>query len=231
MLKLGLLGKNIQHSQSQFMYEDILKEKVDYRLLDYDSPQKVPSLNDLFSDLSGLSITSPFKQQFNQEPNLINLFKKFSAINCIRKVKNQKFEGTNTDYLAVKEILAEIKKDHKTLNVLVMGGGVMASITKIALEELDISYASFSRSTHIADLNTLDYNFLKDKKIKPVIINCCSREFIFKANLPSETLFWDHNYNLAPHQDYLSGVCDYRDGLDLLRLQAIHALKFWQEVD
>lgn len=231
MLKLGLLGKDIQHSRSQFIYEEILQKKIEYRLLDFGSSSEIPPLATLFSDLAGLSITSPYKQQFKEDKELKTLFTKFPAVNCIKKIDSGCFEGTNTDYLAVKEILSSLMTCHERLNVIVLGNGVMAQITKIALEELSVSFRSYSRNSEIADLNTLDYSFLDKKDTKPLVINCCSRDFIFKTDIPRETIFWDHNYGLAPHQEHLSRICDYRDGLELLRLQALHALNFWGIID
>lgn len=231
MIKLGLLGKNIKHSRSQEIYEEILKEKIDYRLLDYENSETIPALEELFDDLLGLSITSPYKQQFNSDPSLTRLFDQYPAINCIKKINSKSFVGINTDYIAVKEILTNYINKFEKINVLILGDGVMASITSLALKELDVTYLTFSRKEKLADLNTLDYAFLEKKSSQSIIINCCSRDFIFCAKIPKNVIFWDHNYNLKPHQDYLSEICNYQDGLELLRLQALHALKFWNIVD
>ena len=51
MLKLALVGKEISHSLSQKMYEDLLKQKVDYSLLDYSSNQLIPPLSVLFGNV------------------------------------------------------------------------------------------------------------------------------------------------------------------------------------
>ena len=69
-------------------------------------------------------------------------------------------------------------------------------------------------------------------KAQTVIINACSRDFVFKGKLNASHVFWDYNYQLIPHQNTLpSQVHSYIDGLEMLRRQALAAVKFWAETN
>lgn len=231
MLSLGLLGKNIAHSRSQEVYEQLLKTKVNYTLFDYPQEEKVPPLSDLFQQIDGLSVTSPYKKLFLKSTEVHDFCPQFRAINCLRKVEEKRFEGTNTDYLAVKKILMNYSNIKKDLDIIILGNGAMANITEITLQEIGLPYRKFFRSTEVSDLNSLEFTFSATYNSQPLIINCCSRDFIFKAALPSDAIFWDHNYSLEHHQKGVSAICNYHDGFELLKLQAYFALEFWHVSD
>ncbi len=226
MIKLGLLGKDISHSRSQEMYEKLLKTEVDYHLLDIPREEDLPSLRELFvSGFKGLSVTYPYKKSFTRE-----IDKDFvedlelEAINCI-KYENGQIQATNTDYLAAKALIQ--KENLNDFLFIILGSGNMANIFEKVFQEISTDYLIYCRKTH-GDLNSIDYKslVLKDKKI--FIINCCSREFVFRSQLPSGTVFWDMNYSFAKHE-YLSKKkgLKYREGDDLLYHQAKFALEFW----
>lgn len=228
MIRLGLLGKNIAHSRSQEMYEKILGEKIEYTLFDYHDEKEVPSLNELYQGLNGLSITSPYKKTFINSPQARLVFDKFPAVNCVYYQKSR-YELYNTDYLAVRLILKRLSDEfNEKIDVVVLGNGNMAQVTSLTLREMGVDFTRLARSEIKQDLNTLDYGkIFTKKKCQNVLINCCSRDFIFRAELPLDTVFWDHNYALEEHASGLSSICDYRDGVELLELQAYEALKVW----
>lgn len=227
MRKLGLLGCDISHSRSQEVYEKLLGMKVSYHLFDYDQEEQVPSLEKLFEIVDGLSITAPYKKTYLKRNSVVNLNSHLSSVNCIRKKEDGSFEATNTDYLAVEKILEDILKEVNDLEIFLLGRGSMAELTQIILERKGLSYTQFFRDEQNPDLNQRDFSALKLSTKTPLIINSCSRDFVFRASIPSETIFWDYNYSLEAHQQGLSTLCDYRDGLELLELQAAFALKFW----
>mgnify|MGYP000669307923 CR=1 FL=1 len=202
------------------MYEDLLGTSVNYRLLDYVSPEDIPAINEVFKGLDGLSITSPYKKHFLDEVQVVSEVQNLESINCISKV-NGKFYGTNTDYFALKEIISERYMEKK---ILILGDGVMAKVTIQILDCLGLSYEQYSRRVS-GDLNKL--SFVGENLL---IVNTCSRDFILSSEPSPNAVFWDYNYSFEPHINYFESIStQYVDGLELLRLQARHALDFWNK--
>ncbi len=225
MIKLGLLGSNISHSRSKEMYESLLGEKVDYNLIDIQEPSEIPSLKNLFLDidLEGLSITFPHKKHFLSDVVIEDSFiKSLNAINCIGK-DNNKFIATNTDYLAAVCLLQK-KYCHQFDKFIILGSGNMATVFEKSFEKLSINFESLNRREH-GDLNKVNYE--KISSGKTLLINCCSRDFIFNPKKEIRGGFWDMNYSFEPHSNLESFGLKYFEGVDLLREQAKFALKFW----
>ena len=225
MINLALLGKNIAHSQSNKIYRKLLG-KISYKFLDYSKKDLIPSLEDLFdeNDLSGLNITSPYKSHFIDQVNVDNfIFKELNSINCIKREKG-KFLATNTDYLAMRKALKSfIQKGH--CRFVLLGNGAMARVTlhlfKYFNQISKISYSHYHRAKN-GPLEGL--NLKKELNNQPaIIINACSRNFVFNGDLPSKSCFWDYNYSYPLHQHKFE---NYIDGYELLTLQARYALDF-----
>ena len=222
-IKLGLLGKSIQHSKSQEMYEKIYNKKIDYYLFDYPMKEKIPEIDSLFEIVDGLSITSPYKNHFLEDVIIENEIKKLKAINCIKK-EDGKFYGTNTDYLAIDEIISDWKLWE--YEVFILGNGAMAFITNELLKKNEITTKSFYRKKD-GDISQLNFNRIRRTKKKTCIINTCSRDFVFKGEMPVNTRFWDYNYSYPIHKESLDKKCEYIDGMTLLYNQAVHSRRFW----
>lgn len=224
MLKLGLFGKNISHSRSQEMYESLLKQKVDYHLLDYSKAEDIPSLEYFFSNgFKGLSVTFPYKQHFLTEVEIeSDEIAELCAINCIGQFGGT-IKATNTDYLAAEFLLKKFSNNA----FVILGNGNMARIFLKLMKTNGHDFHHFTRSTN-GDLNTQDYLALKKSK-DLVVINCCSRDFVFNSKLPSGSIFWDMNYSFPEH-NHLTNNSDltYIEGIDLLLEQARFALQFWK---
>lgn len=223
MIKLALLGKNIQHSKSPEMYRKIYDTEIEYTFFDYSESKNIPSLSSLFKNIDGLSITAPYKEHFLDDVILDDEIKPLKAINCIKKSGNDYF-GTNTDYTAMIEILEEMNFLEK--EVILLGDGAMARITKIYLDSVRFPYTQLSRKRD-GDLVKLDFNRLKKSDKDLLVINACGRSYSFAGEIPKNSTFWDYNYSQEANSTYLSSKCNYVDGLDLLYRQAVHATKFW----
>mgnify|MGYP001947929320 CR=1 FL=1 len=218
MIRLGLLGKDISHSKSQQMYEEILDQKISYTLFDYNSANSIPTISELFKDVSGLSITAPYKKHYLSSVKMDSKISKLNAINCIR-LNGDTFEGTNTDYLAVKEILKTFSYEC----IVILGNGAMANITKNILDEEGIEYSEYYRKKD-GDISSLDLTSFKNC----LIINSCSRDFLFTGKVSSTSIFWDYNYSSWQQESVIQNMSIiYKDGLSLLKRQAFHALSFW----
>lgn len=225
-MKLALLGFPIAHSLSPSLYREFLGDKLEqYDLLEIQDPLLVPGLSKLAEKYDGLSITTPFKKHFFHDVVVTSpMVKELQAINTIAFRKTG-FFGTNTDLIAVERILLNMKKEHPALELIILGDGVMAGLTVVVARTLQLPFRQFSRRKGDA-VETLDLS--ASSKHQTVIINSCSREFIFRGKLHPSHIFWDYNYSFKPHQNTLpSQVKTYVDGQEMLRLQALAAIEFW----
>jgi shikimate dehydrogenase len=219
-MKLALIGKKISHSQSPQVYRELLDDKLSsFDLLDYIDASTIPTAEKLFTQFDGISITSPYKQHFLSQVSLVNCPEGITGINCMRK-SNNIIEATNTDYLGIRTMLVELYRENSSYSVAVLGDGVMSQITEIILKEFKIPYKIYSRK------RTEHFDQLSFEN--SIVINSCSRDFIFKGKICSNVIFWDYNYSFLPHQTSLPITCErYVDGLELLQKQAKYAIEFW----
>ncbi len=219
-IHLALIGKNISHSKSQLMYEDLLKQAVNYDLLDYESPDNLPSLLELKKRYLGVSITAPYKKHYLEMGTVIN--SKIPAINCI-VFKEGSTELHNTDYLAALEILNGFQIDTET-TVSVLGDGAMGQLMEKVCEELKLPFKTYSRKKK--NLSNINRDLSNNKN--NLIVNCISRDYIY--NFPGELkgIFWDLNYSHPEQAEKIKKTkLEYIDGLELLYLQAKYALNNW----
>jgi len=221
MIRLGLIGKNIQHSLSPSIYKRIFGTAVTYDLLDFQTEEDVSPAEELFKKYDGVNITSPYKKHFLNQVQLTESAQTLGAINCLKK-SGEKIIGENTDYLAILDILSRWKSADEKLNVVLLGDGVMAGVTEAALIKLGLGYKQYSRK------KTPDFahlNLIKEPNL--LVINTCAREFVFDGQLPQDCIFWDYNYNFEPHRKLSTQVKLYQDGREMLELQAQYAVAFW----
>jgi len=234
MKKLALIGKNIQHSKSPDIYRKILGTSIQYDLLDFENVKDIPNALDLLAIYDGISITSPYKKHFLPQVKLTNQAEALGAINCLKSSSGIIY-GENTDFLAIQKILFEMIKKYNHLNIIILGDGVMSDVTRQALVNFDtILFKVVSRKTfdHFDWLNLSDIfkvNF--SNRNQNLVINTCSRDFIFKGEIDQETIFWDYNYNFGHHLPFVSSkVNQFIDGMPMLELQARYALSFWSDI-
>ncbi len=227
MNNLALVGKNISHSRSPEIYKKLISTNIKYDLLDYQADNEIPTASELLNIYDGINITSPYKKHFLNQVELTSKAREIGAINCLKKNRNKLF-GENTDYLAILEILTKMLEDYKELEVVILGDGVMANVTKFALLNLNINFKIFSRKS-TTDFYQLDLIKIFNRPCAlPVVINTCSRDFVFNGKIPATALFWDFNYNFDKHSISLPDkVYKYVDGLNMLERQAFYAVAFW----
>lgn len=225
-MKLALLGYPIAHSLSPHLYREFLGDKLEkYDLIEIERPELVPGLPTLAEQYDGISITTPYKKHFYNDVIITSsIVKELKAINTLSFRKSGIY-GTNTDVTAVEQILLKFKSQHPDLGLILLGDGVMARLTVMVAKALQLPFEQYSRSKG-DNLSQLDLSGGRNNQT--VVINCCSREFVFQGTLNSEFIFWDYNYSFLPHQSTLpSQVKSYVDGQEMLRLQALAAIQFW----
>ena len=230
MKKLALIGKNIQHSKSPDLYRSMLGNDIQYDLLDFSKEEDIPTAKELLTIYDGISITSPYKKHFIPEIQLTNQAEAIGAINCLRKEAGIIY-GENTDFYAIKDIVDSFKKKYTNLNIIILGDGVMSNVTQNVLSNSGIDFKVFSRkhSEHFDQLNISEI-FAKElqNKYQQLVINTCSRDFVFQGQIDMDTIFWDYNYNFGQFSPTVSTqVKQFMDGLNMLELQARYALLFW----
>lgn len=224
MIKLALIGKNISHSKSPQIYRGILGDNLEYKLLDFASAQNIPRACELLENYQGISITAPYKSHFLNQAKLSPEVENLGAINCLYREGNDVC-GANTDLSAMREIIRR-KLLGSSWQVVIFGSGAMSRVTKLALEECDIPFNQFSRST-IKQLSRLDLT--KHFKERCYIINCCAREFEYTGRAPTGSHYWDLNYARPAEKKSIESLgLTYGDGEELLFLQAKHALAMWK---
>jgi len=220
MYKLGLIGKNISHSLSPAIYQEILSANFSYDLLDYQHEKDIPPISELAKKYFGLNITAPYKKFFIND---VSVADGFSAINCL-SFKDGQLLGTNTDYFACEEILMEISQKYDVGDYVVLGDGTMSEIIIKLLLKQKISFLQHTRKKYVGDFTQLN---LSTHTQTTLVINTCAREFLFAGKLNKKTIFWDLNYKMESSEYISSQSLTYIDGYDLLKRQAIHATKFW----
>lgn len=230
-MKLGLLGYPVNHSLSPKLYQKLLgSELTSYELFSCPTAADVPELAFFSQRLNGLNITSPYKTHFIKDVKISSLLvQKIGAVNTLAFTGSEVW-ATNTDVLAVEEILKNYQVRYGQLHLVLLGDGVMAQVTKLVAADLQIPLEQFSRKT-TADLALLDLRKIKAFNTQVIVINSCAREFVFQGQFQGDEIFWDYNYNFPPHQSTIpSLVKTYSDGQEMLELQAKAAIRFWNEV-
>ena len=232
-MKLALIGYPIDHSLSPALYKEFLKDKLEsYDLLSYQNPRDLPHVRELAKKYDGINITTPYKKHFlNQVEIPSELVRELGAINTISFTESGVL-ATNTDALAVEDILKNYLAQFSRLHLLILGKGVMPRITQLTCERLGLSYEILSRSQALPDLTRLDLTNYRKADAQNIVINACSRSFVFAGTIHPDEIFWDYNYSFGPHSSTLpSQVKSYVDGQELLRLQALAAIAFWAKTN
>jgi shikimate dehydrogenase len=228
-MRLALIGRSISHSRSPAIYRKWLGSTLVYDLLDFPTPHDLPSLEYLSQNYDGINITSPYKEYFFQNVLIEDeAIKNLGAINTLA-FNSRGVLGTNTDLLAVRYLMAKLKLQFPKLNILLLAGGAMARVTIQVCKELDLSLIQLTRK-NTSDFDQIDLSAFHIKEHQTLIINACSRDYVFRGNLIGDEIFWDYNYSFMPHQNSLPfRVKEYQDGQELLMLQAEYALQFWEQ--
>ncbi len=233
-MKLGLIGKTLTHSWSQWWFEQLFRRDgiadAEYRL--YPMPS-LDGLRDwaLREGLSGFNVTIPYKEaiiplldRLDDEAQTIG------AVNCVA-VQDGQLVGYNTDSQAFRETLQLLMQPCHT-HALVLGTGGASRAVGHALSQLGIAATFVSRTpdgkpstvgyteaeglmaTHLLVVNATPVGMYPDKDATPWQ----------RADLwTPRHLCYDLIYNPSPTR-LLQEAADHgastRDGLPMLFRQA-----------
>jgi shikimate 5-dehydrogenase len=221
-LRLALIGCNIDHSLSPKVYEEILGEKLEcYDLLDYSSSDSIPPMRQLFEKYHGISITAPYKKihKWIGDFRVEGVPEAFTSFNALKKSGNTVI-ATNTDFLALREIISDLLKGNWS-QVFILGDGSMSEVVATILKDKGVAFTVLSRRNGLLD----NYKFTTSKTL---VFNTCSRSYLFTSPLPDESLFYDLNYSNSKQKESITSQNRaYNDGLKLLKMQAIEAVNFF----
>jgi shikimate dehydrogenase len=246
----GLLGNNIQYSQSPQIHNEYYKlNEVDFSYQLFDLVQNeiegfVENLDN--NNIIGFNVTIPYKEQIiNFLSQVTYPANKIGAVNTVVLTKG-KLIGYNTDYLGfIKSLQVEGIKALKG-NALIIGNGgaaksIFFALLDLGIEGIDIAGRSkqkilqqFSKINKFIDLNSIINCSNYD-----IIINCTPLGGIrHPEGLPlrledisKKNIFYDLNY-LPEKTKFLQqgeeNGAKIINGKNMLKFQAHLAIDIWK---
>ena len=230
MRKYCVIGYPIDHSLSPKLHNNWFKNfgiDAEYVLEEVRAGELGEKIEYLTSKYNGFNVTYPLKKEIIPFLSQISPeAKELGSVNTV-VVNHGKLEGYNTDIIGMKQILADINKDH----YYILGNGNMAKTTVYALAAEKVTVICRNKEKAKKELNReyisyISYEQFKELNIKnSAIINTLpltldiSEILIGKYN---NTLL-DCNYNNIYHYD----IKEYINGLELLMAQGAQSFKIW----
>ncbi len=174
MARYGLIGRNIDYSFSKAYFTTKFekeKRKDTYQNFDLESIDLLPDIIAEHPDAKGFNVTIPYKEEVM--PLLDRIDKEameIGAVNTIKKLKDGRLAGYNTDHYGFAKSLA----DHLPLEAktgLVLGTGGAAKAIRYVLDAMGFEYHSVSREK---TEETITYEELTPEIMSKhyLIINC-----------------------------------------------------------
>ena len=248
MDKYGLVGYPLGHSFSKDFFNDKFKDEgIDAEYVNFEIPTigNFPDIIATNSNLKGLNVTIPYKQQvIGYLDDISKEAKEIGAVNVIRVFHEHngkiKLKGYNSDVIGfVKSIEPLLKTHHK--KALILGTGGASKAVKYGLEKnLDIETLYVSRTSKNG---AITYDDVTPEIIKEyeIIVNCtpCGMypntsncpKLPYEAMTP-DNLLYDLIYNPEETLFMKNGAehgAEVKNGLEMLLLQAYASWDFWNE--
>ena len=241
----GLIGKKIGHSFSaDFFNKKFKEEKIPetYNLFPLANINELPDLLLNHPDLKGLNVTIPYKQEVI--PFLSHISEEAAEIGAINVIKIERIDneislsGFNSDAIGFQESLIPLlNKDIQ--KALVLGTGGASKAVVYILKKLNIHPTLVSRNPKMGQLG---YNDLNEKIIKEnlLIVNTTPLGMFPDTDdyppipyqfLTKNHICYDVIYNPEMTQFMIKSNkmgAKVKNGLEMLRLQAIAAWDIWQ---
>lgn len=239
-----MIGYPLEHSFSQKYFTDKFEKEgiVDcqYDLFSLKSLQEIKQVLAQNTDLLGLNITIPYKQEImgmlasrDRIPTGLN------ACNCVKIVEGKLF-GYNTDIIGFEKSLTPLLKPQHQ-NALILGNGGATAAVAYVLKKLGIETQIVSRTMHVG--STLTYDDLNESIVNKnlLIINTTPLGmFPHMEEAPSipygflsgSHLCYDLIYN--PEKTVFLQRAEARgavikNGMEMLIIQAEESWRIWNE--
>ncbi|MDT7829950.1 shikimate dehydrogenase [Pricia sp. S334] len=241
--RFGLVGKNISYSFSKGYFtkkfSDLGLEGYSYENFDLPHIGEFPALVETHSDLQGLNVTIPYKQEvMSYLDALDSQAENIGAVNTIKLDGNRRI-GYNTDAYGFQKSIGTFLKSHHT-NALILGTGGASKAIAYVLGQMGIAVTYVSRNP---DTSQMGYAALNRSVLQnhPVLVNCTPLgthpNIDQKPNIPyshitDKHLLFDLIYNPEKTEFLKEGEkrgADTVNGLRMLQLQADRAWEIWRE--
>jgi len=245
----GLIGYPLSHSFSKEYFINKFKKEniadIEFKLFEIDNLNNLRNIISENPDLSGLSVTIPYKQLImNYLDDVDDTAREIGAVNCIRITRDGKkpiLTGFNTDVFGFEKSLAPLLKPYHRKAVILGTGGASKAVAFV-LDKLGIEYVFISRNplmcnhiryqmlnkdilvNHLLIINTSPVGMYPDIKSYPDIPykNITKKHLLFDLIYnPDETLF------LKKGKERGAAV---KNGLEMLYLQAERSWEIWNKI-
>ena len=243
MKQFALIGQSIQKSLSPAIHSycfNSLSIDAKYKIIEI-SKSQIPEVIELLKtrELSGINITTPYKQDFIEYIDQLNPRAEIiRSINCIHS-NNKSLIGNNTDWFGFAKSVEDFA-DYQNIVILGTGGVVPAII-----------YYFQSRSNHdihIIGRNKKKLDSFNNKNISThnidefnlnlkncLIVNAISSNSKIEWNnvipkiIPKPLYAIDLNYHLKVTKflNYFNSDVKIKNGLDMLIYQALMSIDIW----
>ena len=245
MRTFGLIGQSLTHSFSKDYFSKKFqkegKDECEYLLFELESIEQLPHLIKSHSNLTGLNVTIPFKEQIIPYlDELDDTALSIGAVNVVKLLPNSKLKGYNTDCPAFRESLLQWIGEDLPNKAIVLGTGGASKAVTVALKDLNIEYQVVSRQKGSVELTYLD---LQNKPnvlfSSPLIINTTPVGMYPDVDacpvLPYHLINQDHYLYDLIYNPERTLFLEYgqeqgalvTNGLEMLRIQAELSWEIW----
>ena len=244
----GLIGFPLTHSFSKRYFTDkFTREKIkesSYELFEMETLKSLPELLKKKTDLRGLNVTIPFKQDVIAYLDDLDdaSAERIGAVNTIKIFADGSTKGFNTDYYGFRQSLVEWLdrrgESCSNFKALVLGNGGASKAVQVALQDLQIEYKVVSRqknddtllyedlteeimSTYLLIINTTPLGMFPHVDESPAVPFqlVTKRHYLYDLIYnPAQTLFLKNGAEKG---------AVLQNGLKMLELQAEKAWDIW----
>ena len=244
----GLIGFPLTHSFSKRYFTDkFTREKIkesSYELFEMETLKSLPELLKKKTDLRGLNVTIPFKQDVIAYLDDLDdaSAERIGAVNTIKIFADGSTKGFNTDYYGFRQSLVEWLdrrgESCSNFKALVLGNGGASKAVQVALQDLQMDYKVVSRqknddtllyedlteeimSTYLLIINTTPLGMFPHVDESPAVPFqlVTKRHYLYDLIYnPAQTLFLKNGAEKG---------AVLQNGLKMLELQAEKAWDIW----
>lgn len=239
----GLLGRDISYSFSRGYFtgkfDKLELEDHKYQNFDIASIDKFPEVIGSKSNIKGMNVTIPYKQEVMPFLNeLDETAKEIGAVNVIHIQSDSSLKGYNTDAYGFENSLKPLLKNHHK-KALILGTGGASKAIAYVLKKNKIDFKFVSRNPSSADqisYSDIDESIMYDYHI---IINCTplgtSPKTELCPDIPYQFITDKHLlYDLIYNPEVTTFLSKGREkgaiiknGLEMLELQAEESWRIW----